>query len=138
MTTFVYDDYRATPESSVIDKAYWSDQDKELVIQFKNGNLAAYGCNYSDWQDYLSASSVGRFYNNEVKGVFEGFDASYDGFARRGGRVAAYQGDSGTVDTTGATVYHVTYAVKAGSLDELAAIVRQRSNYDDLVKVEKV
>lgn len=70
--TFEYTDHLVTPQSELATAVFYNRNSEELVIQFRESGAKWLYENFlvEDWNDLLDADSVGRFYNEYIKGHY--------------------------------------------------------------------
>lgn len=61
-----------TPTSSNIAKLRYDDQSGTLFVEFRSGSTYKYdNVPYDIWNVFISAPSVGKFFNSTIKGVYK-------------------------------------------------------------------
>lgn len=60
-------------DSSMANAVGYSDDEQVLQIEFQNGAVYQYlGVTRATWQELQSTDSIGKFYNQEIKGKYDG------------------------------------------------------------------
>lgn len=75
MTSYAYTDSFA-PDSTLVEKAFYHRGERNLFVKFTGSNLYGYSkVPFNVWESFAQASSVGNYYNTNVKGKY---DVIYD------------------------------------------------------------
>lgn len=105
---------KAEVNSSSIDSLYYNKNGQRLWVKFVNGNIAGYaGVPVSVFNEFKNAPSVGRYYNNWVKGAYTGLNGDVD-------LVQSWDEVPNVVSSTPTFTYEVKY-VKTETLSVTAA-----------------
>ena len=81
---FSYTTFSEHPRSTSVAKTYYDEPTKVLVVQFTNGNEAAYrNVPLSVYKEMIHADSTGKYYNAWVKGSYSGVPAPFGPYVQR-------------------------------------------------------
>lgn len=124
---------KSEANSTSIDTVYYNKDSHRLWVKFLNGNLAGYsGVTQAVYNEFKGAVSLGRYYNNWIKGQYPGLNSD----------VNLQQTNENVVAIKTNYEYEVEYVttdtLKVSASSEIEALNRAKTALGDGVVIKSV